>query len=99
MSLGLASLLLVAIDPASARLTNRTIDDFYGDSASGVKPLYGGSWNYGPKCPGCAAQPEKAGTFRSSWHDATTSKKEPYRNVQFSFNGTHHGNTIQTCMP
>lgn len=96
--LALAKYLFLLISPVFAGLANRTIDDFHGDSVSGVTPLYGGSWNYGPQCPRCGAQPEKAGTFMSSWHDSTTTKKEPYRNVQFSFNGTHCYDYVRVAM-
>ncbi|EPS95475.1 hypothetical protein FOMPIDRAFT_1132368 [Fomitopsis schrenkii] len=86
--LACSTLLVFVVCPISAVLVNRTIDDYYGDSASGVKPHYEGSWNYGPECPGCYVQPEKARTFNSSWHDSTTSQKNPIHSVQFSFNGT-----------
>ena len=72
--------------------TNRTIDDNYGDSATGAKPTYSDGWNYGPDCPGCFVQPVVGETFDKSWHDVTASPSDPApRNVTLTFTGT--------CMP
>ncbi|KZT06163.1 uncharacterized protein LAESUDRAFT_726375 [Laetiporus sulphureus 93-53] len=68
--------------------TNFTIDDEYGDSVSGLQPIYQPSWNYGPQCPGCAIHPEKDETFDQTWHDTTIHPEDPSYNVTLMFNGT-----------
>ncbi|KZT06160.1 uncharacterized protein LAESUDRAFT_759685 [Laetiporus sulphureus 93-53] len=68
--------------------TNFTIDDEYGDSVSGLQPIYQPSWNYGPQCPGCAIQPEKDKTFDQTWHDTTIHPGDQPHNVTLMFNGT-----------
>ena len=52
---------------------NRTIDDTYGDSATGLQVVYSVFWNTGQLCPGCAVQPNPAEAFAGSWHDTTSS--------------------------
>ncbi|KZT69026.1 hypothetical protein DAEQUDRAFT_765805 [Daedalea quercina L-15889] len=84
-------LLLVAPQPAPAAVTNRTIDDEFGDSITGRPPYYGSSgWNYGPSCPGCKAQPAPEDVFMGSWHDttSTTPSDGPAHTVSITFNGT-----------
>ena len=70
---------------ASANLVNRTIDDHYGDSVTGIQPIYNGKWNYGPTCGDCSARLDQAKTFMSSWHDTTAS---PDNNISVAFNFT-----------
>lgn len=72
-----------------AAQTNRTIDDHYGDSVTGVVPIYASSWNYGPSCPGCRVQPNPELVFDQSWHDATAhpGQSEP-QTVTLTFTGT-----------
>ena len=75
---------------ALAASTNATIDDNYGDSVTGNKPTYSNDWNYGPDCPGCYIQPDKAKAYEQSWHDVTVSPNDASaRNVSFSFNGMY----------
>ncbi|EPS98614.1 hypothetical protein FOMPIDRAFT_1104985, partial [Fomitopsis schrenkii] len=51
---------------------NRTIDDVYGDSATGDLPIYGPSlWNIGPPCAGCQLVPDTDKLFMGTWHDNT----------------------------
>ncbi|EPS95479.1 hypothetical protein FOMPIDRAFT_1090759, partial [Fomitopsis schrenkii] len=78
---------LLSSQTASAKPINRTIDDHYGDSFTGVQPAYGGRWNYGPNCSECAIHPEPADTFMSSWHDSTTSPTNDI-SVALNFTGT-----------
>ncbi|KAH9922671.1 uncharacterized protein B0H18DRAFT_508385 [Fomitopsis serialis] len=86
----IALLLFVATGArAIGTTTNRTIDDFYGDSATGAIPLYSDGWNYGPQCSGCFIQPAIGETFDQSWHDVTASPTDPApKTVTLSFNGT-----------
>jgi len=67
--------------------TTRTIDDYYGDSATRALPVYSDGWNYGPACPGCFVQPDAAMTFDHSWHDATVSVYSAATNMSLSFTG------------
>ncbi|KAH9922672.1 uncharacterized protein B0H18DRAFT_508440 [Fomitopsis serialis] len=69
--------------------TNRTIDDYYGDSATGVTPTYSTGWNYGPGCSVCLIQPVPGETFDQSWHDVTASPTDPApKIITLSFTGT-----------
>jgi len=68
--------------------TNRTIDDTYGDSSTGLRPIYSDSvWNYGQNCTGCTIRPFAENTFMQTWHDTTTNSAAA-RTVQLLFNGT-----------
>ncbi|KAH9918950.1 uncharacterized protein B0H18DRAFT_860835, partial [Fomitopsis serialis] len=67
---------------------NRTIDDYYGDSATRALPVYSDGWNYGPACPGCFVQPDVKMTFDQSWHDTTVSVYSAPENISLSFTGT-----------
>ncbi|EED77922.1 predicted protein [Postia placenta Mad-698-R] len=72
-----------------ASQTIRTIDDHYGDSVTGVVPVYGNVWNYGPTCPGCMVQPNPELVFDRSWHDATAHPGDPEpHDVTLTFTGT-----------
>lgn len=84
--------LLHSLEPimAAGTVTNRTIDDNYGDSVTGVKPTYSDSWNYGPDCTVCLVQPVVSETFDKSWHDVTASPDDTAaRNVTLTFTGTY----------
>lgn len=85
LSSSLTTFCLLSSQTASAKPINRTIDDHYGDSFTGVQPAYGGRWNYGPNCSECAIHPEPADTFMSSWHDSTTS---PTNDISVALNFT-----------
>ncbi|KZT68206.1 hypothetical protein DAEQUDRAFT_344606 [Daedalea quercina L-15889] len=73
---------------AFASVTNRTIDDQYGDSVTGRHPIYYGDWNYGPTCSGCFFQPSPEDAFMSSWHDTSTNNHYNGQNVSIEFSGT-----------
>ncbi|KZT68205.1 hypothetical protein DAEQUDRAFT_712398 [Daedalea quercina L-15889] len=83
-----ALLLLIVCRLTLAAVTNRTIDDEYGDSVTGRRPIYDGPWNYGPACPGCFVQPSPKDVFMSSWHDTTTSLQNDHQTISLLFNGT-----------
>lgn len=85
----LFALCLLASGIASAKLTNRTIDDHYGDSMTGLLPVYVGGWNYGPNCSQCLVRPEPADTFMASWHDTTTSPANDIVTVTLNFTGVY----------
>jgi len=73
---------------------NRTIDDTYGDSVTGVIPIYdngNGSanvWNAQPGCPGCTLQPDASLAFKNTWHDNMYFGNTPYAYVNITFSGT-----------
>lgn len=83
------AIVLLFLPRALASQTIRTIDDYNGDSVTGVKPIFDGSWNYGPTCPGCKVQPDPQHVFDKSWHDATTWPNDTSsRTVTLTFTGT-----------
>ncbi|KAH9926222.1 uncharacterized protein B0H18DRAFT_876542 [Fomitopsis serialis] len=73
-----------------ATSTNRTIDDYYGDSVTGLLPVYSDNWNYGPTCSVCEAQPAANLTFDASWHDANSNSpsNSTVHTITLSFTGT-----------
>ena len=84
----LSYLLLRQLQLAAA--TTVTIDDEYGDSLTGALPVYGGPWQFGPSCSGCLLHPSPADTFRSGWHDTTTSAQYAQQSVTLTFKGTSY---------
>ena len=76
------------IQPAAAS-TYVTIDDTYGDSTTGVLPIYSLDWNVGQDCPACAIIPDASQAFMGSWHDTTSNNpvdSVPHR-VNLTFKG------------
>lgn len=57
---------------ATAKPTNRTIDDQWGDSVTGALPVYSANWNYGPDCTVCQVVPSQSMAFENTWHDTTS---------------------------
>ncbi|KZT24560.1 hypothetical protein NEOLEDRAFT_1094376 [Neolentinus lepideus HHB14362 ss-1] len=84
-------LLLHRSHVAWATLTNRTIDDQYGDEVSGLVPGYSpaASWAQGSTCTGCFIHADPSQAYRGTWHDSTHTPgdAEP-RVIYISFNGT-----------
>jgi hypothetical protein len=69
----------------------RYVDDQYGDSVTGVLPVYGSNWSYGPDCPGCYVERyvgvDTSKIFQGSWHDVTyhtTDSTQPAITVSFT---------------
>ncbi|OJT04504.1 hypothetical protein TRAPUB_4774 [Trametes pubescens] len=86
----------------TAILVNRTIDDKYGDSVTGVVPTYGPtdhSWADGSVCHTCNVYPSggpKSGAgaqvnvsrmFYGTWHDCTYEAVGPLQTITMSFVG------------
>jgi hypothetical protein len=76
----------------------RTIDDQYGDSATGALPVYlpSGEWTYGPTCgTQCYIGQSKyvvfntSAIFNGSWHDTTFRENQPQKYISLSFTGEH----------
>lgn len=82
--------LLVPSLSISAGLTNRTIDDTYGDLVTNVLVEYTHNWNSQPGCAGCKVQPDSSRAYSGTWHDTTTNAPnttEPH-SATLKFNGT-----------
>ncbi|EPT06111.1 hypothetical protein FOMPIDRAFT_9495, partial [Fomitopsis schrenkii] len=82
--------LLYFVPASAAASTNFTIDDTFGDSATGLSPTYSTNWNVGQTCSGCAVVPDASKTFMGTWHDTTTNspmKPAPHQ-VNLTFQGT-----------
>lgn len=82
---------------SAASLTNRTIDDELGDSATGLKPTYSPEnlWAQGSQCSGCHIAPVNRGgqvqvddVYDGTWHDTTFAPATAARSVTVTFNGT-----------
>ncbi|TFY53523.1 hypothetical protein EVJ58_g9407 [Rhodofomes roseus] len=81
--------LLLTLGFSLAASVNRTIDDYYGDSVTGVKPIYTDGWAYGPNCSTCTITPFLSDLFDRSWHEVTALLNDPYpENVTITFEGT-----------
>ncbi|KAI0658428.1 hypothetical protein C8Q70DRAFT_1055007 [Cubamyces menziesii] len=80
---------------ASAALVNRTIDDEFGDSTTGLVPAYGpdGGWIQGGKCNGRRFEPFPVELVNASeiqdgtWHGSTYNPGQPERTITATFTG------------
>ncbi|KAF9457719.1 hypothetical protein BDZ94DRAFT_1175025 [Collybia nuda] len=79
---------------AGAVSTNRTIDDQFGDPATGGRPVFlpttEGVWE-GRGCVGCGVEPDPAQAFRGTWNAATFRPGEGGSGplyIDLSFTGT-----------
>ncbi|KAI0756231.1 hypothetical protein C8Q80DRAFT_1115816 [Daedaleopsis nitida] len=80
--------ILFAVSGALAGPINRTIDDQFGDSVTGVLPQYLGAWNRVP-CSVCRAKPDPSKVYRGTWHDTTSHYTENNpSSVSLQFTGT-----------
>ena len=74
----------------SQTLTNRTIDDTFGDLLTGTRLIYvpstGGVWK-DAGCVGCAIIPDPYEAFEGTWTAATYNKDIPEVSVEFTFTG------------
>lgn len=89
LSLSALHYLLYFVPASAAASTNFTIDDTFGDSATGLSPTYSTNWNVGQTCSGCAVVPDASKTFMGTWHDTTTNspmKPAPHQ-VNLTFQG------------
>ncbi|KAI0714765.1 hypothetical protein C8Q76DRAFT_618603, partial [Earliella scabrosa] len=76
----------------SSSFVNRTIDDEFGDSATGVLPSYlpPNGWSKGPGCEACTITPavHLEQPFASTWHDTTFHPGGEKRRIQARFTGS-----------
>ncbi|KAG6880238.1 hypothetical protein C0992_003004 [Termitomyces sp. T32_za158] len=83
------ALLFLFLPLFRAAVTNRTIDDTYGDLVTGEKPLYDPNPWQGPDCGGCAIKPPTENAFMHTYSAFTYMEEvSPSMSVQFSFQGT-----------
>ncbi|KAJ7463782.1 hypothetical protein FB451DRAFT_1043042 [Mycena latifolia] len=70
-------------------VSNRTIDDFYGDEITGSHPIYEplNAWNTDGNCTGCFAKADPSMTFQRSWHDSVSASLPP-SSVEIHFTGS-----------
>ncbi|KAJ7891331.1 hypothetical protein B0H14DRAFT_1072905 [Mycena olivaceomarginata] len=74
-------------------ISNRTIDDQFGDSVSGALPSYSPVsfqvWNVGASCGDkCAVHPDPALAFNHTWHDNSQFPGKAPVSVSLQFTGT-----------
>jgi len=83
------SLITIYLQPVAAALFNRTIDDHFGDSVSGVVPVYypvQGAWN-DQTCAGCAIKPETSLAFMRTYSAATFNPRLISIGITMQFSG------------
>ncbi|KAJ7684402.1 hypothetical protein DFH06DRAFT_1027286 [Mycena polygramma] len=69
--------------------SNRTIDDEFGDSVTGVLPSYSPFWKQGASCGGnCSLHPDPALAFNHTWHDSSQFPASQAESVSLDFVGT-----------
>ncbi|KAF9478487.1 hypothetical protein BDN70DRAFT_836028 [Pholiota conissans] len=74
----------------AAGIVNRTIDDSFGDSQTGLLPIYlpgGGVWK-DETCIGCSINPNVANTFKGTYTASTYNPGLGSTNITMQFNGT-----------
>ncbi|KAE9385624.1 hypothetical protein BT96DRAFT_928707 [Gymnopus androsaceus JB14] len=92
-SLNLFLGVILAIPTSSiANIKTRYIDDQYGDSVTGVQPLYyaaseSSAWHQGAICSACKFRPDASKTFNNSWHDSSHQATDPPSTIKFNFTG------------
>lgn len=61
----------------SGGVTDRIIDDTFGDSATQLQVGYTGPWNLGQNCTVCKVNPDTAQAYDGTWHDIVSNKPKP----------------------
>ncbi|KAJ7625524.1 hypothetical protein FB45DRAFT_921658 [Roridomyces roridus] len=68
-----------------AVVTNRTIDDTYGDPITGFMPFYAPASQWNPtNCTGCFVQPDPSQLFNGTRHDTTSNDGTSSLTLQFT---------------
>ncbi|KAJ7210424.1 hypothetical protein GGX14DRAFT_363358 [Mycena pura] len=82
--------LLTQATQSAAAISQRTIDDTFGDSVSGALPSYAPADNFSPNsdCSNCEFHPDPESAFKGTWHDSTQLPGGPAVSVTVSFTGT-----------
>jgi hypothetical protein len=94
MPLPLLAVLFIFLSPffrtACSAATNRTIDDTYGDSVTGEKPVYSPStphtWD-NASCAGCLVKPDNTKAFNGTWTAATYNPGLQSMSIDLKFKG------------
>lgn len=91
-------LFLFSFPLVASRFVNRTIDDEYGDSVTGAKPVYEPSsdpvsnWRQGATCKICSVIPNKdidlSQAVERTWHDSTYHPGHLDHTINAPFTGT-----------
>ncbi|TFK19158.1 hypothetical protein FA15DRAFT_222209 [Coprinopsis marcescibilis] len=81
-------LLLMNVAIVMGALQIRTIDDTYGDSVTGIRPVYtpDGGWA-DHDCSGCAFKPSPAEVFNGTYHESTYRPQIGPLTIQITFKG------------
>ncbi|KAK6977047.1 hypothetical protein R3P38DRAFT_554367 [Favolaschia claudopus] len=83
---------LLQVPRCLSTLSNRTIDDFNGDTVTGQLPIYvpPNSWNavVNSNCSFCSVKPVASETFDHTWHDITARDNTIVYSVTLQFTGT-----------
>ncbi|KAH9912312.1 uncharacterized protein BXZ73DRAFT_107513 [Epithele typhae] len=94
MLFALLVVLVAVLGDCQAREVNRTIDDYYGDSVTGVVPIYKptAEWADGNTCDACyvnSSNVDISKVFKGTWHDSTWYPVNTgERSITLTFNGT-----------
>lgn len=74
---------------AHSATVNRTIDDSFGDSENGVKPLFtpSSAWNSG-ECSRCQIKPNSSLALRGTWTEGTYGPAGDPLSIRLTFEGT-----------
>ncbi|KAK7029883.1 hypothetical protein R3P38DRAFT_2932175 [Favolaschia claudopus] len=83
---------LLQVPTCLSTLSNRTIDDFNGDTVTGQLPVYvpPNSWNavVNSNCSSCFVKLSASETFDHTWHDTTAKDDTVVYSVTLQFTGT-----------
>ncbi len=92
---------LAQFNGSVAVVSNRTIDDEFGDSVTGKKPVFlpdlPGIWQ-GPECTGCGVQPDKTKAFKQTFNAATYTPQIGYTSIGLSFKGWSEHISLQLVL-
>ncbi|KAF7373245.1 hypothetical protein MSAN_00533400 [Mycena sanguinolenta] len=85
-------------------VSNRTIDDVYGDAVTGLHPSYGppqAPWNsvVDNNCTACLVQPDAAQTVDHSWHDVTADGATYAVTIQFTGTAIYFFGIVPNTVP
>ena len=84
------SLFTIYLQTVAAALVNRTIDDQFGDSVTGVVPVYSpvkGAWN-DQTCGGCAIKADVSRAFMQTYSAATYNPSLISMGINIHFSGS-----------
>ncbi|KAK7044168.1 hypothetical protein VNI00_007888 [Paramarasmius palmivorus] len=84
----LALILLDILVQVNGRRITHYIDDEFGDSVTGEKPVYfGNGWVQGSTCSDCPLKPDPSQAWNNTWHYNSRSGNDPAIGVNLTFTG------------